>query len=184
MGEAILDRIYRLIESESKSDRVEKIPKSLYKEVAIHMNKIMKGINQSEKSIMSNLAFKERELIGCLIDRLFDLRIKKVQSIDDTEYLTPEERYIIEPLSLFTKRLKKVSRAIKNGQSSRLEKISDIVSSRFTIVKFLQPTPSIIGIDLKKYGPFKEEDIAVIPLENARPLIKQKIVSEVWVDDS
>ncbi|MCP8304115.1 MAG: hypothetical protein H3Z50_01380 [archaeon] len=184
MGEAILDRIYSLIESESKSDRVEKIPKSFYKDVATHMNKIMKEINQSEKSIMSNLAFKERELIGCLIDRLIDLRIKKAQSLDDTEDLTPEERYIIEPLSLFTKRLKKVSRAIKNGQSSRLEKISDMISSRFTIVKFLQPTPSIMGIDLKKYGPFKEEDIAVIPLENARPLIKQNIVSEVWVDDS
>jgi len=178
-----LERIYRLIESESKSDRLGKLPKSFYEDVSCHMNKIMKGINQNDKNIISKLAFKERELLGNLIDRLIDLRLKKANTLDDTENLTPEERYIIESLSLFSKRLKKVSAAIKNGQSSRLEKISTMLSSRFTIVKFLQSNPSIMGIDLKKYGPFREEDIAIIPQENARPLIKQNIISEVWIDD-
>ena len=183
MGETVLEKISRLIELEAKSDKLEKIPNNFYEDITIYINKIMKGSNQNEKSIISNLAFKERELIENMIDRLIDLRIKKARILEDDENLSPVERYIMAPLSLINKRLKKVIRAIKNGQSSRLDNISDLLSSRFIIVKFLQPTPSIMGIDLKKYGPFKEEDIAVIPFENARPLIKQNIVSELWIED-
>ena len=183
MVESLLDRIYKLIELEYENQRLEKISKSFYTDVAIHVNKMIEEIFQSEKSIRSNLAIKERKMILDLIDRLIDLRIKKAYNLDNTEMLTPEERYIIEPLTQSAKKLKKVIKAIENGQSSRLEKISDIISSKLTIVKFLKPIPSIMGIDLKRYGPFKEEDIAVIPLENAKPLINQNIIIEVWIDD-
>ncbi|MCP8308187.1 MAG: hypothetical protein H3Z54_05765 [archaeon] len=183
MSESILNRIYELIELESKSDKLVKIPKNFYKEVATYMKKILNGIDQNEKSIVSNLALKERELIERLTSRLIELRIKKASHLNDTDNLTSEERYVIEPLSLFDRRWKKVGLAIKKGQPSKLDAISEELSSRFTIVRFLQPTPSIIGIDLKKYGPFNKEDVAIIPSENAKPLIKQNIVSEIWMDE-
>jgi DNA replication factor GINS len=183
MSESILNRIYQLIELESKSDKLEKIPKNFYKEVVTHMKKMLNGIDQNEKSVVSNLALKERELIESLTNRLIELRIKKASHLEDTDNLISEERYIIEPLSLFNKRWKKVGLAIKRGQFSKLDAISEELSSRFTMVRFLQTSPPIMGIDVRKYGPFNKEDVAIIPSENAEPLIKQKIVSEVWVDE-
>ena len=41
----------------------------------------------------------------------------------------------------------------------------------------------IIGVDLEKYGPFKTEDIATIPYENAQALISKNIATKVrWED--
>ncbi|MGQ9468602.1 MAG: DNA replication complex subunit Gins51 [Nitrososphaerales archaeon] len=183
MDESILNRVYELIELESKSDKPVKIPEDFYKEVATYIKKMLNGIDQNERSIVSNLALKERELIERLIDRLIELRIKKASYLNDVDNLTPEERYIIEPLSQSDKRWKKVSGAIKKGQPSKLDAIFEELSSRYVAVRFLQPTPSIIGIDLRKYGPFNKDDVAIIPSENAKPLIKQNMVSEIWIDE-
>jgi len=182
MNESILNRIYALIELESKSDKLTKMPKNFYRDVAIYM-KILNGANQNEKNIVSNLALKEREMIEKMIDRLIELRVRKASKLNDTENLTPEERYIMEPLSQSDRRWKRVGWAIKSGQPSRLDAIYDELASKLTVVRFLQPTPPIMGIDLRKYGPFEKEDVVIIPSENARPLIKQNVVSEVWLDE-
>ncbi|MFB0514796.1 MAG: hypothetical protein ACETVQ_04380 [Candidatus Bathyarchaeia archaeon] len=47
------------------------------------------------------------------------------------------------------------------------------------ILRFIQEIPAIIGADMKTYGPFKPEDIASLPIENARILIKQGVAVEV-----
>jgi DNA replication factor GINS len=36
-----------------------------------------------------------------------------------------------------------------------------------------------IGVDMNKYGPFQQEDVASLPFENARSLIENKTVVEV-----
>ena len=47
------------------------------------------------------------------------------------------------------------------------------------VLRFIQEIPALVGSDLKTYGPFEPEDIATLPPENARVLIKQKIAVEV-----
>jgi hypothetical protein len=39
------------------------------------------------------------------------------------------------------------------------------------------------GVDLKQYGPYLPEDITVLPVDNAKPLLERGIVEEVWVSD-
>ncbi|HYB93035.1 MAG TPA: hypothetical protein VED00_02720, partial [archaeon] len=50
------------------------------------------------------------------------------------------------------------------------------------LVRFIQPLPAIVGIDMKSYGPFKSEDIASLPTENAEALLKQKAVVRVDIE--
>jgi DNA replication factor GINS len=47
------------------------------------------------------------------------------------------------------------------------------------ILRFLKEIPAIVGADMKTYGPFKPEDIASLPVENAKVLIKQGVAVEV-----
>jgi DNA replication factor GINS len=49
------------------------------------------------------------------------------------------------------------------------------------IVRFLQDIPSIVGSNTKIYGPFKAEDIATLPIDNAESLIKRGIALKVEV---
>jgi DNA replication factor GINS len=46
-------------------------------------------------------------------------------------------------------------------------------SGDLKVVRLLQPLPAIMGVDMKTYGPFKAEDIASIPAQNADNLIKK-----------
>ena len=50
------------------------------------------------------------------------------------------------------------------------------------LLRFIQEIPAIVGSDMKIYGPFKPEDIATLPLENARILIKKGVALEVEVE--
>jgi len=47
------------------------------------------------------------------------------------------------------------------------------------VVRFVQEVPAIIGVDMKTYGPFKPEDIATLPAENAKILIKKGLAVEI-----
>ena len=47
------------------------------------------------------------------------------------------------------------------------------------VVRFTQPLPAIMGTDMKTYGPFKAEDVASLPTQNADNLIRKGIAKLV-----
>jgi DNA replication factor GINS len=47
------------------------------------------------------------------------------------------------------------------------------------VLRFVQEIPALVGSDMKTYGPFEPEDIATLPPENARVLIKEGVAVEV-----
>jgi len=51
--------------------------------------------------------------------------------------------------------------------------------SELVLVRFLQDVPPIVGVDLKTYGPFRKEDVANLPKENAEALIKQGLAKAI-----
>ena len=50
---------------------------------------------------------------------------------------------------------------------------------KYTLIRILEKTPAIVGIDLINYGPFKKEDIAHLPAKNAKILIYEKYAEEI-----
>ena len=51
------------------------------------------------------------------------------------------------------------------------------------VIRFLHEVDEIVGADLEKYGPFKTEDIATIPYENAQALIAKNVATKVHLED-
>ena len=45
--------------------------------------------------------------------------------------------------------------------------------SKRVIVRILKDIPALIGSDMQSYGPFLIEDVASLPSENAKLLVKQ-----------
>ena len=131
----------------------------------------------------SNLIRREKDILVRLALRLLEIRLAKTSSHIDEEAngmnLTPEEKYLIEPSLASRKRFDKIRRALIHGQASVLGNVSDLISSKYVVVRFIEPASSLIGVDLAKYGPFKNEDVSVLPLDNAKPLLKQGIVQEL-----
>jgi DNA replication factor GINS len=67
---------------------------------------------------------------------------------------------------------KEVSRGRLPGMKSKKK-------AKGMVVRFLKEVPEIVGADMKTYGPFKAEDVATLPVENAKALIKQEVAVEV-----
>jgi DNA replication initiation complex subunit (GINS family) len=47
------------------------------------------------------------------------------------------------------------------------------------LVRLLRDVASFVGADLKTYGPFKSEDVVLLPAQNADALIKRGIAAEI-----
>jgi DNA replication initiation complex subunit (GINS family) len=47
------------------------------------------------------------------------------------------------------------------------------------VIRFTQSLPAIMGVDMKTYGPFKAEDVASLPAQNADNLIRKGIAKLV-----
>jgi len=51
--------------------------------------------------------------------------------------------------------------------------------SELVLIRFLQDVPVIAGVDLKEYGPFRKEDVANLPKENADSLVKSGLAKPI-----
>jgi DNA replication factor GINS len=185
MDEITLNKIYEYLEVETKTKKIGKISSDIYQDVSRQIRKSRNNAVSHNKSIVNALVNKERELLIELTTRLLEIRIEKASLNDEDsgDNLLPEEKYVVRPFYLSSKRLGKIISTISNGQISMLKNISEEIISSFMVVHFIQSHPAFIGIDLKKYGPFEKEDIATIPSENAKILTKQRTIEEIWLED-
>jgi DNA replication initiation complex subunit (GINS family) len=53
------------------------------------------------------------------------------------------------------------------------------IDFHYTLIRFINKAPPLVGLDLKNYGPFEENDIANIPFQNAIILINEKYAEKI-----
>ena len=97
----------------------------------------------------------------------------------DYSKLTEEEKYILDAETESERRRNDILLAITKGRPKVLESISKRVRSKYIVIRFLEPMEQFMGVDMKRYGPFRREDVAVLPFENARSLIENNHAMEV-----
>jgi DNA replication initiation complex subunit (GINS family) len=49
----------------------------------------------------------------------------------------------------------------------------------YTLIRFNEPSPPLVGIDLINYGPFQVNDVANMPYKNAKILIYEKLAEKI-----
>ena len=184
MIETLADKLNRILEDESRSKQILKINQNTYKDITAHIKSIRAESSERDRSLSSELSLAERNILVSLARRLIELRISKFSedSDGDVANLTLEERYIVEPLIQSKKRSERIRLAILNGQTAEVEHMSEAVRQKYVVARFLQPYSAISGADLAVYGPFEPEDMAVLPIENAKNLAKIGIIAEKWIE--
>jgi DNA replication initiation complex subunit (GINS family) len=70
----------------------------------------------------------------------------------------------------FTEAYQKFSKSLLQGQTA--ESNQQDMHKRITL-RFSKNIPQIMGADMKPYGPFIVEDIASLPVSNAKVFVKQ-----------
>ena len=120
-----------------------------------------------------------------LTELLINKRLEKISMLSKISYsiLTDEEKFVIDSNDEMNERKNMIISGIINGKSKVLETTSRKHKTKPVTVRFVKEFEEIVGVDLEKYGPFKPEDVATIPNENAQALISNGIVLKVRLEE-
>jgi DNA replication factor GINS len=188
--------VYDILLKEIQAPTLLYIPLDTYQDIAIALAKL-KG--QVYEGVEAKIRDRIAELMSQAAQLLLEARHQKIMEQQNTESLpeasfsttpppppppnrpsipsidysklTDEEKYIFDAEKEAEKRKYSILRAIFSGRPKVLESISGKIRSKQVVVRFTKPMERFVGTDMTKYGPFQQEDVAVVPFENARSLI-------------
>ena len=175
------------------------IPTNFYQNIANVISKLKNNAIEKEEDNDNekNIKIMGEKISGQIKNNLLDLylksvtllfvyRCRKIFNIDKKtnetfEYsnLTDEEKYVFYGNRDVENRINIVINTLFEGKPKTLEKIVSSINEYCTIVRFLDIMEQFVGINMNKYGPFKKEDIAILPFENARSIIENNKAIEI-----
>jgi|WetSurSiteA1Bulk_404760.scaffolds.fasta_scaffold99386_1 DNA replication initiation complex subunit (GINS family) len=68
-----------------------------------------------------------------------------------------------------------------NLLQGQLSRIDTSKTNQRASLRFKKEIPAIVGADMQSYGPFIPEDVASVPIENARILVKQGLAELIQI---
>ncbi len=151
-----------------------------YKDLASYVRRMREAQrNLDSKSLKAVLMEEETTRLEKIITELVDRRLEKLWSDaghSQTLNLDSSEKWVHQDFSDIQRHYQKFKEDLLLGRepSNTPSKQREI-----TLIRFIKDVPSIIGVDLKTHGPFKREDVATLPHENAESLIKQGVAVEI-----
>ncbi len=191
------ERLHETWSEERKSKQLRNIPDTFLHEMKAYVSTLNKTPTD-ENALGGILTRTEKKNANQMLRELTQLRIRKIVTSEvngqplNAQAMTPEEQRLhsnLRQLLLgFTQdtELPKVIESPKKEKAEPKEpplaepqRVVDPSEVELIPVRFLESLPAIMGIDMKEYGPFQSEDLASIPLQNARNLIKRGIAKKV-----
>ena len=177
------DELYEAWKKEKENVEIQRLPKNFYAKIADYVQKIREERRMlDKKTTKAKLLNREFKSVKNMAEELFQLRYKKLREkslaretvprgvlIEEEEKLYGEILPLAEAYQAFLK-------GVLRGHPSRIERQE---KPKKILLRFVQEIPAIVGSDMKTYGPFEPEDIATLPSENARILVKQGVAVEV-----
>lgn len=179
MAETTLDSLKKYLDAEEQSEKLLQLPDDFYTNVAAYSQLLKRTSSSSGSELTNKLIAKQSELLGTMVRDLVRVRMSKASSQRAIAQLLPEERYVCSMERRYASSLESFIQAIASGQPSTVEANRKSELSRSTTVRFLKHVDELVGLDLRKYGPYEPEDLALIPAANADLLVANGEAVEV-----
>jgi DNA replication factor GINS len=177
------DELYKAWKLELENVELEKLPPDFYSRVAEYMRRLKEESRMLDKrTLKTSLLNKEMQNAKRMVHELIQTRYRKITrkaargAQISQDILTPEEKTIYSQVSPFAEAVQTLIKEIVRGHAP---KVKIEMEHQRAAVRFLKDVPAIIGADMKTYGPFKIEDVAALPGENTKILIKQGLAEKV-----
>lgn len=173
--------LYRAWKSEKTSISPQPLPSDFYQRTVIYLKSLEDETTSNDvHTVQGILLSKEKQIARRLLGELREARLRKI--IEDAkngnsttmEGLTDEEQNLV-------KELKDCLASFGEKQTEPKQMLSPKTQALLVVVRFLQDIPEIVGVDLKIYGPYKKEDVASLPAQNAQAFLRQGAVKMIEV---
>jgi DNA replication factor GINS len=177
-GGLALKDIYRLLKREIETSSLQQIEPDTFQKIAAALGSLKgQGYEGVEAKVRDHLT----DLLASSARLLIEARRYKLQSLENIDYskLTDEEKYALDGIAESAARIDEIISATVKGRVKVLESIAMRARSKQVLVRFLKPIESFVGVDMNKYGPFQQEDIASLPVENARSIVESGVAVHI-----
>ncbi|MDC0063744.1 hypothetical protein OAJ67_01960 [Candidatus Nitrosopelagicus sp.] len=177
-----LKNLHVIVMQEFQTDDIQELSTDFFRNLSNFIGKLKNeeydGIEKKTKIEIISTATNLTEL-------LINKRLEKISKSPTTSYsiLSDEEKFVIDSNDEMNERRDMILSGIVNGKSKFLETTSTKHKIKPVTVRFVKEFDEIVGVDLEKYGPFKPEDIATIPNENAQALISNGIALKIRIEE-
>jgi DNA replication factor GINS len=177
-----LNLLHNTVLRETENDLLTELSPTFYRSLSDFIGNLRKqefdGVENKIKDTMIEMAIE-------LTSLLIHLRLDKISKSSNLKIgnLLDEEKFILDSQEEQKERIEMILSATINGKSKFLESLAQNHKTKKIVIRFLKEVDEIVGADLEKYGPFKTEDVATIPYENAQALIAKNAATKVrWED--
>lgn len=181
-GHLALKDVYKLLKKEIETPLLQAIEPDTFQKIAAALGNLR---GQGYEGVEAKVRDRMAELLASSAQLLIEARQAKIRFGGeplDYSKLTDEEKYVLDGRRESESRIDEVVAATIKGRPKVLESISARMRSKQIVVRFLRPTEAFVGVDMNKYGPFQQEDVASLPFENARSIIEGGAAVEVHVE--
>jgi DNA replication factor GINS len=179
------DELLQIYKQEVGGDELAKLSADFYSRLADYVKRLNEeGRMLDRRTVKADLLRKEmqnaRRMIRVLIQVRYMKVVKKTERMENVspEFLTSEEQEICTTISALSEKFHGLTDDILKGRAPRT---SIAQRHKRTILLFSKEVPSVIGSDMKTYGPFEIEDLASLPMENAHIMVNQGSADKVEV---
>lgn len=178
------DMLYDAWLKEKENTKLQKLPKEFYAKTAEYIGKIRReGRMLDPKSAKAKLISQELSNVKRLMEELAKIRFKKIvdhatsaKTVEKEELTSEEEKILLG----IVPSLENFQSLLKDSLRGKISKVEEkIEPPKRMLLRFLKEVPAVVGADLKIYGPFSVEDVATLPIENAKVLLKHGVAMEI-----
>ena len=177
-----LKDVFKMLEKEIETPTLQSIELDTFQKIAEALGGLKEQPYEGVEAKIRDRMVEMLEISSILMIETRQVKISSSEEILDYSKLTDEEKYILDGKRESNKRVDEVVAALVKGRPKVLESISSKMRSKQIVVRFLKPIEAFVGIDMNKYGPYAQEDVASLPFENARSIIDSGGAIEASVD--
>jgi DNA replication initiation complex subunit (GINS family) len=170
---------------EIESAELGRLPPDFYTRIADYLRRIREETRMlDKKTVKAGLLERELRSVKRMLQELVWARYEKlVKMISESQkvpsdLLTVEETKMCAGFLPFTEVYQRFAKNLLQGQ---VLKVDVEQAHKRVALRFVRAIPAVIGADMKTYGPFMVEDVASLPVENAKILVKQGLAEVVEV---
>jgi DNA replication initiation complex subunit (GINS family) len=183
-----------LLIREISTDSLQNLPVNIYHEVTSRIEILKRASKEIAEE--EQIAKAQIDLLFNAIKLLFEARYAKIEAsrtaafregqkneseMIDYSNMTREEKFVLDGSLETEERIEMILSTILAGRPIVLDKISNMLGHKRVPVRFIKPIDRFMGIDMVTYGPYVEEDIALLPSENARALTQNGFAEEIQI---
>ncbi len=175
--------LHGAVAREADNDAIQELDPEFYRSAAEFLGRLGRARYDGPADAINAAA---ASLASSLASLLLDMRLEKAgrrggapRPAAGLARLLDEEKFILDAGAAEEERRAQVLGAMRGGRSLLLAAAARRHKADTSTVLFLRDTDRLVGADMRRYGPFRAEEIATVPRENAQALVAKGMAARV-----